>query len=197
MTVGSDTSILLQAGVCHTAGASGDGTALVLTGHEVSWLLRSGGGEGSETEDDGGQRELHFGWLVAGVDCWKWKAGLERSFLRKRWPTGGQRIEVGVDVSGKCLVSELDGGVVVIVKDGHNDDLYPHPIRDLDLPDRSLRCKMQTSISLLTTPHPTFSNNVRLRDANHCGTPFPKRMVAYVPSLVRGASETSRVLRRA
>mgnify|MGYP007135346146 CR=1 FL=1 len=67
---------------------------------------------------------------------WKWKAGLERSFVRKQWPAGGQRIEVGVDVSWKCLVSGLgDDGVVVSVKDEHRYGLYPHPIRDLDLPN--------------------------------------------------------------
>jgi len=64
LAVGSDASILLQVGVCHTAGAAGDGTALILAGHEVSWLLRSGGSESREAEDDGGQRKLHFGWLV-------------------------------------------------------------------------------------------------------------------------------------
>jgi len=53
--------ILLQAGVCDTARAFGNGTVVV-------GALGPGSCEGGESEDDGGDGELHFcgrvGWLV-------------------------------------------------------------------------------------------------------------------------------------
>ena len=45
--------ILLQAGVCDTARAFGNGTVVV-------GALRPGSGEGRESEDNGGDCELHF-----------------------------------------------------------------------------------------------------------------------------------------
>jgi hypothetical protein len=78
LTIGSSASVLLQAGVGDTAFTAGDRSAAVLTiltgdqdstargvAHTLS-VDDAGGGKGSEAENNGGDRELHFGLLKKG-----------------------------------------------------------------------------------------------------------------------------------
>ena len=78
LAVGSSASVLLQAGVGDTAFAAGYRSATILAilagdqdsaARGVANTLSvddAGGGNGSEAENNGGDGELHFGWLKKG-----------------------------------------------------------------------------------------------------------------------------------
>jgi hypothetical protein len=85
LAVGSSASVLLQAGVGNTAFTTGNRSTAVLTilagdqnstARSVAHTLSvddTGGGNGSEAENNGGDGELHFELVRRGVylvGCW-------------------------------------------------------------------------------------------------------------------------------